>query len=146
VPSHSWEEVLRDILLEDAAELSAKIVGIQQDNFEHLSICMMENIRYVLYFHHELSLDKQLIRIPLPCLDYVMSEDTCITMDDLMSNGHPSCPTGTEITKNMEDWQCVLILQNHIPDDVTDELGGNNILEHVDDAGIVGEDKASGAK
>ncbi len=67
VQSHSWEEVIRDILLEDAAELAEKIVGIQQDNYEHLSVCVMENIRYVLDFQHELSLDGRLVWIPLPC-------------------------------------------------------------------------------
>jgi hypothetical protein len=34
VPSHSWEEVIRDISLEDAAELAERIVGIKQDDYE----------------------------------------------------------------------------------------------------------------
>jgi hypothetical protein len=59
MPSYSWEEVIRDILLEDAAELAERIVSIQQDDYEHLSVCVMENIRYVLDLQHKLSLDNQ---------------------------------------------------------------------------------------
>jgi hypothetical protein len=50
VQSHSWEEVIRNISLEDMAELAEKIVDIQQDNYKRLFVCVMENIRYVLDF------------------------------------------------------------------------------------------------
>ncbi len=149
VPSHSWEEVIQDISLEDAAELAERIDGIKQDNNEHISVCVMENIRYVLDFQHELlSLDDQLVWIPLPRFDCVVSKDTPIRMDDLMVNGHPTCSVDVTVT-NLDHQHSVLIPRNHIPDDVTDELGGNNILRHVDDAGIVGvgedEPSASGS-
>jgi hypothetical protein len=129
--------------LEDAAEPAEKIVNIQQDDYKRLSVCVMENIRYMLDFQPKLSLDDKLVWIPLPCFDRVVSEDTRIRMDDLMANGHPTC-TADATRTNPDDQHGALIPRNHIPDDVTDELGGNNILWHVDDAGIVGEDKTSG--
>jgi hypothetical protein len=76
--------------------------------------------------------------------DCVVSEDTRIRMDDLMANGHPTCTADVTRT-NPDDQRGALIPRNHITDDVTDELGGNNILRNVDDAGIVGEDETSGS-
>jgi hypothetical protein len=134
-PSHIWEDVIKDITIDDATELAERIVGIQNGDFERLSICVMENIRYVLDFQHELSLDDQLVRIALPCFDRIVTEETRIEMDELLRIGHP-----TRVRTDTRHRHGALIPRNHIPNDVTDELGGSNILRHVDDAGIVGGD------
>ena len=56
-------------------------MGIQNGNVEHLSICVVENIRYVLDFQQELSLDNQLVQIALPRFDRIVTKETRIEMD-----------------------------------------------------------------
>ena len=118
--------------------LAERIVGIQNGDYERLSICVMENIRYVLDFQHELSLDNQLVRIALPRFDRIVTKETRIEMDELFRIGHP-----TRVRTDPCHQHSALIPRNHIPNDVIGEIGGNNILRHVDDAGIVGGDDES---
>ena len=137
-PSHIWEDVIKELTVNDAVELAERIVGIQNGDFERLSICVMENIRYVLDFQHELSLDNQLVRIALPRFDRIVTKETRIEMDELLRTGHP-----TRIRTNPCHQHSALIPRNHIPNDVIGEIGGSNIIRHVDDAGIVGGDDES---
>jgi hypothetical protein len=137
-PSHIWEDVIKDLTVDDAAVLAERIVGIQNGDFECLSICVMENIRYALDFQHELSLDNQLDRIALPRFDRIVTKETCIEMDELLRTGHP-----TRVRTDPCHQHSALIPRNHVPNDVIGEIGGSNILRHVDDAGIVGGDDES---
>ena len=133
-PSHIWEDVIKDLTV----VLAERIVGIQNGDFERLSICVMENIRYVLDFQHELSLDNQLDWIALPHFDRIVTKETCIKMDELLRTGHPN-----HVMTDPCHQHSALIPRNHIPNDVIGEIGGSNIPRHVDDAGIVGGDDES---
>jgi len=64
-PSHIWEDVIKDITIDDATELAERIVGIQNGDFERLSICVMENIRYVLDFqsHRDIIISNLILQL-----------------------------------------------------------------------------------
>jgi len=131
-PSHIWEDVIKDITIDDVAELAERIAHIQNGDFERLSICVMENIRYVLDFQHELSLGDQLVRIALPHFDHIVNKETRIEMDELLRIGHPTC-----VRTNMRHRHGALIPRNHNPNDVTDQLGGSNISAMLTTTGLL---------
>jgi hypothetical protein len=133
-PEFYWDEEINDISEGGAVELAEKIVGIQEIDIERLAHCILENIRFALVYHKELRLDNQQHVRVIPRFDRIVSEATCVKMEDLMVNGHCTNIGGAAHTASHRS---AVIPRNHIPDDINNELGGDNLTQSVVNAGVV---------
>jgi hypothetical protein len=134
-PDFYWDEEINDITAGGAIDLAEKIVGIQEIDFERLSQCVLENIRYVLVHHNELRLDHRDHDRKVPRFDRVVSSETYDKSYDMMVNRHCN-DTGVDTAQTTSHHSAV-IPRTLIPDDVENELGGNNLTQSVADAGVV---------
>jgi hypothetical protein len=143
-PTCVWEDTIGDISSDDEKmHLAERIVGIQEHDFDCLSECVLENIRFALEHQPELSLDNQHKHeiIPLSRFDRIVSIATSNTMKaKFASRG--------DISRNAEEEGTIhrnsaIIPRLNFTDDhdTADTMLGNNVLRQVDNAGTVDLDE-----
>jgi hypothetical protein len=139
-PACVWEDVINGISSdEEKKHLADSIVGIQEHDFDCLSECVLENIRFALDHQPELSLDNQQQSIDLPRFDRIVSIATSNAMKAKFASRHHPRNAAEEGERTMHRNSAIIPRLNFTDDhDTTDTmLGGNNVFRQVDNAGTV---------
>ena len=137
-PNHVWKEVLADLPITDDAKerLAQSIVGVQPEDHERLSSCVLENIRFALDFLPKLTSLPTSDNI-LPRFDRTVSRESRERVDEQMNSTRDLITSDDDIAlgDNLHlHRHSALIPRENIPTDVLDELGGQNILRRVTDS------------
>ena len=147
-PTCVWEDTINDIPSDDEKRhLAESIVGIQEHDFDCLSECVLENIRFALEHQPELSLDNQHKNeiISLSRFDRIVSIATSNRMKakfDSRGDGSRSAVDDDENEGNINRNSAIIPRLNFIDDhDTADTMLGNNVLRSVDNAGTVDLDE-----
>lgn len=146
--SVDWKAKIHNISTDDVEELAKTIVGIKAGDYDCLSTCVLENIRYVLDHLHVLSIEynqheESILRIPR--FDLVVSPETRDKVNKMMpADGSSTSQSITNSDIDEDDppiyTPSTIVAREHIPTDSTDtDFGGNALYNHVDGAGVVGE-------
>ena len=137
-PNHVWKEVLADLPITDDAKerLAQSIVGVQPEDHERLSSCVLENIRFALDFLPKLTTHPTSDNI-LPRFDRTVSRESRERVDEQMNSTRDLTTSDDDIAlgDNLHlHRHSALIPREEIPTDVLDELGGQNIFRRVTDS------------
>lgn len=123
-PAVLWADAAKDLSADQKVALAKKRICPSSEDWNCLSECVFENIQYVLDNRDKLVLGDREVVWKLPRLDRNVDETSCTQMEALKDNGHPA----TMQSDNSNQQHCFSIPRNHIPDGITDEIGGNDLL------------------
>ena len=138
-PNHVWKDVLADLADTDGAKerLAQSIVGVQPEDYERLSSCILENIRFVLDHLPQLT-TLPTGEIILPRFDRIVSEQSCRIVDEQMGTSDNETDSDDEDTTIEDNFNLhrhsALIPRQDIPTNVVNELGGNSLHRRVNDS------------
>ena len=127
VPDHIWEDEIEGISIEDARELTERIVGIQDHDYERLSECTMENIKYALDNRDKLSMNNQHLRIDIPRFDCITDPLSHVEMIDLLENGHPIQSSADDATPATSPHNQSAMLPRDGNDNATESTSGGAV-------------------
>lgn len=119
-PAVVWADATKDLSADQKVALAKKVICPSSEDWNRLSECVLENIQYVLENRDKLVLsDREVVR-KLPQFDGIVDETSRTQMEALKDNEHPA----TIQSDNSNQQHCFSIPRNHIPDGITDEIGG----------------------
>lgn len=133
-PDHDWEELRATYAKENANafDLAHLIVGIKDEDYQLLTECVADNILVALEYLTELeSMDNKHISVGLLCFEQIVSMETCIKMDKLLRNDHPTQGLVDAVAVSSNHRSAVIPRNSIPPDKVSGEIGGDNIPRTV---------------
>ena len=140
-PTCVWKDTIDDISTdEEKTQLARSVVGIQDLDFDRLSECVLENIRFALVNLPKLSLDNQQQDKDLPRFDRIVSIETSNAMDTKFASRNDRQNNVVDEGEGTIHRNSAIIPRLNFTDDhdtADTMLGGNDVFRPVDNAGTV---------
>lgn len=146
-PTRIWADVTKGLNEDAKRQLALEVIGVNEADYDCISMCILENIKYVIDFNKELVLCYQEKKRYLPRFDKIIDEASRCEMETLFRNGdrarlepeQSSAGNGSDL-----EHHSITIPRGHIPDDVENELGGAGLLDSVRDCDGMQSDDVDG--
>jgi UDP-N-acetylglucosamine transferase subunit ALG13 len=131
-PDYVWADITQNLTIEQKRELSHKVVGVQDADYDRFATVILEEILFAIDNVDALSLNDRNRRKVLSCFDKIIDRESRLKMDVLRDNGS-AVSESNDARDNAIQHDSITVPRSYIPNDVQDEIGGDGLLNSVSD-------------